>query len=96
VSKAVAVTVDSKGRVTIPAEAREALGVEPGTVLFVEREGDVLRLAKAVNPFDGLPRRAPGRAMYRMIWRRSSTPIAAGRHPGTAAGTGRSSRRTCP
>jgi AbrB family looped-hinge helix DNA binding protein len=58
VNKAVAVTVDSKCRVTIPSAAREALGVGPGTVLFVEREGDVLRLAKAVNPFDGLARHA--------------------------------------
>ena len=53
-----AVRVDGKCRVTIPAEVREALGVEPGTLLFVEREGDVLRLAKAENPFDALARRA--------------------------------------
>lgn len=53
-SKTTAITVDSKGRVTLPAEAREALGMTPGTVLFVDREGDVLRLAKAVNPFDAL------------------------------------------
>jgi AbrB family looped-hinge helix DNA binding protein len=56
--KAVAVTVDSKGRVTIPAAAREALGLEAGAVLFLEQEGEVLRLARAVNPFDELARDA--------------------------------------
>jgi len=48
------VTVDAKGRLTIPAELRDELGIEPGDILFVEREDghDVLRYAKAANPFD--------------------------------------------
>ena len=50
--------VDSKGRLTIPKEAREALGIQPGDTFFVEREGRVLRYAKAENPFDGLARHA--------------------------------------
>jgi AbrB family looped-hinge helix DNA binding protein len=57
-SRAVAVRIDGKCRVTIPAELREALGLGPGTVLFLEREGSVLRLAKAENPFDALAHHA--------------------------------------
>ena len=54
------VTVDSKGRLTIPQELRQALGIEPGDTLFVETEnnGTVLRYAKAENPFDALARHA--------------------------------------
>ncbi len=57
-SKAVAVRVDDKGRLTIPAKQRKALGFEPGAVFFIERSGDILRLARAENPFDGLARQA--------------------------------------
>jgi AbrB family looped-hinge helix DNA binding protein len=46
------VKVDAKGRLTIPRDLREALAIQPGDTLFVEREGDVLRYAKAGNPFD--------------------------------------------
>jgi AbrB family looped-hinge helix DNA binding protein len=48
------VTVDAKGRLSIPIELRDELGIEPGDILFVEREDgrDVLRYAKATNPFD--------------------------------------------
>ena len=49
-----AVTVDAKGRLSIPSELRDELGIEPGDILFVERENgnNVLRYAKAANPFD--------------------------------------------
>jgi antitoxin PrlF len=57
-SKAVAVRVDDKGRLTIPAKQRKELGFEPGAVFFIERSGSILRLARAENPFDGLARRA--------------------------------------
>lgn len=52
----VTVTVDSKGRLSIPAEIRTAMGIESGDVLFLEGDPDhkVMHLAKAVNPFDGL------------------------------------------
>lgn len=52
----VAVTVDSKGRLSIPANIREELGIETGDVLFLEMDEElsVLHLAKAENPFDGL------------------------------------------
>jgi AbrB family looped-hinge helix DNA binding protein len=60
------VKVDSKGRLTIPAELRQSLGIEPGDTLFVEVESAgnsethsrVLRYAKADNPFDALARHA--------------------------------------
>jgi AbrB family looped-hinge helix DNA binding protein len=50
------VTVDAKGRLAIPAELRLKLGIQAGDVLFIETdpETQVLHLAKAINPFDGL------------------------------------------
>ena len=50
------VTVDARGRISVPADLRKQLELEPGDALFVEIEdnGQVLRLAKAVNPFDSL------------------------------------------
>ncbi|HQT95109.1 MAG: hypothetical protein B7Z61_08175 [Acidobacteria bacterium 37-71-11] len=45
-----ATTIDSKGRLSLPRKIREELGLEAGDVLFVQREGDTVRLAKAVNP----------------------------------------------
>lgn len=56
----VAVTVDSKGRLSIPAEIRSAMGIESGDVLFLESDPEhkVMHLAKAVNPFDDLAQHA--------------------------------------
>ncbi len=52
----VAVTIDSKGRLSIPANVRDELGLEAGDVLFLESDPEhaVIHLAKAENPFDGL------------------------------------------
>ena len=36
--------VSSKGQLVIPAEMREALGIEPGTQVAIRREGDELIL----------------------------------------------------
>jgi AbrB family looped-hinge helix DNA binding protein len=50
--------VDERGRVTLPAKARQALGVQPGTVFYIKRESDGFRLARSENPFDALARYA--------------------------------------
>jgi AbrB family looped-hinge helix DNA binding protein len=54
----VSVKVDAKGRLVIPQQFRSSLNIHPGDVLFVEQEGDVLRYAKADNPFDLLAEHA--------------------------------------
>jgi AbrB family looped-hinge helix DNA binding protein len=55
-----AVKVDPKGRLTIPQQLREMLGIEPGDIFFVDydMERNVLRYAKAENPFDTLAEHA--------------------------------------
>jgi AbrB family looped-hinge helix DNA binding protein len=56
----VTVTVDSKGRLSIPANVRDELGIEAGDVLFLETDAEhaVIHLAKAQNPFDSLAEHA--------------------------------------
>jgi AbrB family looped-hinge helix DNA binding protein len=56
----VTVTVDSRERLSIPANVRDELGIRTGDVLFLESDPEhaVIHLAKAVNPFDGLARHA--------------------------------------
>ncbi len=41
--------MSSKGQITIPQEAREALGIQEGSVLEVHVSGDELRLRKIVS-----------------------------------------------
>ena len=55
---AIAVRVDDKGRLTIPGKLRKELDVKPGDTFFLQREGEVLRYAKATNPFDRLAEQA--------------------------------------
>jgi len=47
-------TIDAKGRVAIPADIRKRLGLQAGDAFFFDTEDDgiVIRMAKAVNPFD--------------------------------------------
>ncbi|MGB3329442.1 MAG: AbrB/MazE/SpoVT family DNA-binding domain-containing protein [Thermomicrobiales bacterium] len=53
-------TIDAKGRVAIPAEIRKRLGLQTGDIFFFDAEddADVIRMAKAVNPFDILAEHA--------------------------------------
>lgn len=46
--------LDSKGRIAIPAEIREKLGLESGDTFFFAADENEIRMAKAVNPFDAL------------------------------------------
>lgn len=57
---ALTVKVDPKGRLTIPRQLRESLGIEPGDTLFVESDEDhkILHYAKSDNPFDILAQHA--------------------------------------
>jgi AbrB family looped-hinge helix DNA binding protein len=56
----VAVRIDKKGRLTLPKNIREALGVETGATLFLkyEPESKQVRLAPALSPFDVLAEQA--------------------------------------
>lgn len=51
---ATVVKVDRKGRLTLPRELREALGLTPGTVCFLRRQDNLLCIARVTDPFDGL------------------------------------------
>lgn len=52
---AIALKVDSKGRVTLPNKLREKLNIKPGDTLFLNSmESDNILLKKAINPFDML------------------------------------------
>jgi AbrB family looped-hinge helix DNA binding protein len=52
----VSIKIDAKGRLSIPVEIREELGIEPGDVFFIDADPahGLLHLAKAIDPFDGL------------------------------------------
>jgi AbrB family looped-hinge helix DNA binding protein len=59
VKTTVSVRLDDKGRLTLPRSVREAIHAEPGDVFYVETDGDgILRLVRAVNPFDVLAEQA--------------------------------------
>jgi AbrB family looped-hinge helix DNA binding protein len=48
------VRIDTKGRVMLPKNFRDALALEPGDTVFLrfEQSGKVVRLARAASPFD--------------------------------------------
>lgn len=57
--KGVAITVDNKGRLSIPAKARKKLGIEPGDVLFFREKDSILQYAKLEeDPFEILAKHA--------------------------------------
>jgi AbrB family looped-hinge helix DNA binding protein len=57
-SEIATVRVDAKGRVALPLRLRRRLGIEQGTMLFVQESGGELRFRRAENPFDSLAERA--------------------------------------
>ncbi len=57
------VKVDAKGRVAIPHDLRQKLGMSPGAILFVRESNGELRFRRAENPFDVLA--ADAEAQYR-------------------------------
>ena len=69
-----AVTIDGKGRLSLPRKIREELGLEAGDVLFVEREDETVRLAKAINPLQAAV--AEGIAEYRAGRKIALKPLA--------------------
>lgn len=56
----VAARMDDKGRVTLPKDMREALGVGAGDTVFFryDPQNNQLRIAPAKSPFDVLAERA--------------------------------------
>lgn len=50
--------VDSKSRLSIPANIRDQVDMQPGDVFVIEVEDSVPRLAKVENPFDRLAEHA--------------------------------------
>ena len=58
-ANAAAIRVDEKGRLFIPAKARQELGISPGDVLFCRINGGILQYAKVnEDPFDVLAKHA--------------------------------------
>lgn len=58
-ANAVSVRVDEKGRLSIPAKARQELGINTGDTFFFRADGQVLQYAKVKeNPFEILAKHA--------------------------------------
>lgn len=49
-------TIDERGRVLIPKEMREALGLRPGTQVHLETDGSTVRVRPALTHDDLLDR----------------------------------------
>lgn len=52
--------IQTKGRVTIPAEARETLGWAPDTEIAFEVEGETLRVRRVSSAREAVKTSAPG------------------------------------
>ncbi len=48
------VTLDSRGRITLPKEVRNQLSLSPGDTLILRTSGGKIVLEKASNPFERL------------------------------------------
>ncbi len=48
------VTLDSRGRITLPREVRNQLNLSPGDTLILRTSGGRIILEKASNPFERL------------------------------------------
>ena len=48
------VTIDSRGRITLPKEVRDQLNLHPGDTLVLRTSGGKIVLEKASNPFEKL------------------------------------------
>lgn len=60
-TKNIPLTVDNKGRLTIPKNVREALNIENGDVLLLkfDSENGILQIARAIqNPIEALSKYA--------------------------------------
>ena len=53
-TKSEAVKVDDRGRISLPKEIRDKIGVESGDTLFMRWKNGVLEIRKAIDPFDVL------------------------------------------
>lgn len=69
------VTVDARGRLTIPEDIRTSWSIEPGERFFLEAEDGCLRFTRAENPFDLLAQHAI--AEYRAGRTKSLQEVAA-------------------
>lgn len=50
-----AVKLDDHGQLTLPAEVRRELGLQPGDTLHVEVEGGVIHLLRPTKPVNRTP-----------------------------------------
>ena len=50
--------LDDRGRLTLPADVREALHWEPGDIVYLRQEDNGLHILKGANPFDALAEEA--------------------------------------
>ncbi|MBF0500029.1 MAG: AbrB/MazE/SpoVT family DNA-binding domain-containing protein [Candidatus Riflebacteria bacterium] len=57
--KGIAITVDNKGRLSIPIKSRKKLGINPGDILFFRENDSILQYAKLEeDPFEILAKHA--------------------------------------
>jgi AbrB family looped-hinge helix DNA binding protein len=67
-------TVSSKGQITLPAQMRKKLRIEPNDRIIIEARGDTIVITRAPNLFDlkgflgkAIPERLEGERMQRAV-----------------------------